>query len=233
MAVLFGCSKLCVPRCAFRFLTIARLVLMAYATLFKSSASLKEKMNKILLLICGVLLSWNANALEVVGVKLPDTAQVGKVNLQLNGAGLRSKLFIIKIHVYVGALYLPQKQTSAEAVIADEREHRMALHILHELSSKKLLGAFNEAIEANHTPAELRALDEQLKLMAQIFDVVREVGTGDIITLDYLPASGTQISVNGKAYGTIAGVAFNRALLKIWLGDKPVQEDLKKALLGG
>ena len=110
---------------------------------------------------------------------------------------------------------------------------RVALHILHELSSKKLFNAFSEAIEANHTPAELAALDAQLKQMAQIFDAVKEVKPGDVITLDYLPASGTQISVNGMARGTIAGAAFNRALLKIWLGSKPVQNDLKKDMLGG
>jgi len=69
--------------------------------------------------------------------------------------------------------------------------------------------------------------------MAQIFDSVREVKPGDIITLDYLPASGTRITVNGTGRGTIAGVAFNRALLKIWLGKDPLQDDLKKGMLGG
>ncbi len=159
-------------------------------------------MKKILLIICGVLLCWNASALEVAGVKLADNAQVGNASLQLNGAGIRTKFFF---KIYVGALYLPQKQTSSEAIIADEHEHRMALHILHELSSKKLFDAFNEAIEANHTAAELATLDAQIKQMAQIFDAVKEVTPGDVITLDYLPASGTQISVNGTARGTICG----------------------------
>ena len=88
-------------------------------------------------------------------------------------------------------------------------------------------------LEANHTVAELAALSPQLKQMAEIFDAVKEVKPGDVITLDYQPASGTQISVNGAARGTIAGAAFNRALLKIWLGSKPAQEDLKKGMLGG
>ncbi|MBI4807983.1 MAG: chalcone isomerase family protein [Nitrosomonadales bacterium] len=187
-------------------------------------------MKKTILLVCGLLLSWNVNALEVAGVKLADTAQVGSTSLQLNGAGIRTKLFF---KIYVGALYLPQKQTLAEAIIADEREHRVALHIVRDLSSEKLLNAFNEAIEANHTKDELTALDAQLKQMAQIFNAVKEVKPGDVITLDYLPASGTQIGVNGTARGTIAGAAFNRALLKIWLGNKPVQVDLKKEMLGG
>ena len=187
-------------------------------------------MKKILLLISSAMLCWNAHALELAGVKLPDHAQVGNVILQLNGAGIRTRLFF---KVYVGALYLSQKQASAEAIIADEHEYRMALHILRDLSSEKVIGSFNEAIEANHTPAELAALDTQLKQMTQIFDTMKEMKTGDVITLDYLPASGTQISVNSIVRGTIAGAAFNRALLKIWLGNKPVQEDMKKGLLGG
>lgn len=186
-------------------------------------------MKKLLLAICCVFLSWNASALEVAGVKLADKAQVGNASLQLNGAGIRTKWFF---KVYVCALYLPQRQTSAEAIIADDHEHRIAMHLMRELSSKKLLNAFNEAIEANHTPAELGVLEPQLKQMAQIFDAVKEVKPGDVITLDYLPASGTQISVNGAHRGTIAGAAFNAALLKIWLGENPAQDDLKLKLLG-
>ncbi|MEO8332569.1 MAG: chalcone isomerase family protein, partial [Gallionella sp.] len=188
------------------------------------------EMKRIVLMGLLLLASASVSALEVAGVKLDDKAQVGAQSLVLNGAGIRTKYFF---KVYVGALYLPQKQVSADAIVADEHEHRVVLHMLRELSSEKLFGAFNEAIKANHTAAELAALDGQLKQMAQIFEAVEEVKPGDVITLDYLPVSGTQISVNGTKRGTIAGAAFNRALLRIWLGSKPVQDDLKKALLGG
>jgi hypothetical protein len=187
-------------------------------------------MKRISLMVCGLLLCGSAGALELAGVKLADTAQIGSANLQLNGAGIRTKLFF---KVYVGALYLPQRQASADAIIADEHEHRVALHIVRDLSSDKLLHAFNEAIEANHTKDELTSLGPQLKQMAEIFNAVKEVKPGDVITLDYQPASGTQIGVNGEARGTIAGAAFNKALLKIWLGSKPAQDDLKKGMLGG
>jgi hypothetical protein len=79
----------------------------------------------------------------------------------------------------------------------------------------------------------MAALDTQIGQMAQIFESVHEVKPGDIIMLDYLPASGTRITVNGAVRGTIAGAAFNRALLRIWLGRNPVQDDLKKGMLGG
>lgn len=184
------------------------------------------------IVLTGLLLlaSASVSALDLAGVHLADKVQVGDASMQLNGAGIRTKWFF---KIYVGALYLPQRQTSADAIIADEREHRMALHILHELSGEKLFNAFNDAIEANHTRAELAALNAQINQMAQIFESVREVQPGDIITLDYLPASGTKITVNGTVRGNIAGVSFNRALLRIWLGSKPVQEDLKRGLLGG
>lgn len=187
-------------------------------------------MKKLACIGAALLLCANVMAVELAGVQIPDSVQLAEQKLVLNGAGLRTKLFF---KIYVAALYLPQKQASAAAILADEHEHRMALHVRHELSSEKLYNAFNDAIVSNQTPAELAALDASLKQMQQIFAAVHEVKPGDVIDLDYLPASGTQISVNGKAYGGIAGAAFNRALLQIWLGDKPVQSDLKKGLLGG
>jgi hypothetical protein len=54
------------------------------------------------------------------------------------------------------------------------------------------------------------------------------------IDLDWHPGGGTQVTIDGKPAGQpIEGEDFYRALLRIWLGDKPVQDDLKKALLGG
>jgi hypothetical protein len=191
----------------------------------------RKKMKKVLLMVGCVLLSWNVNALELADVNLPDKVKVWDANLQLNGAGIRTKFFF---KVYVAGLYLTQKQTIAENIIADGQVHRVALYFKREMSGEKLLSAFNDAIEANNSPAELSEIDAQLKLMVQIFNAVKEVKQGDVITLDYLPAAGTRISINGVAQqGIIPGPSFNRAVLKIWLGNKPVQDDLKKDLLGG
>ncbi len=187
-------------------------------------------MKKIFVLMCCLLLSWNANALEVSGVQLADSAHVGSRDLVLNGAGLRTKLFF---KVYAAALYLTQKQTAANAIIADENPQRVALHMLRNLSDEQLLNAFNEAIAANHTKAEMTTLEAPIKQMTDIFHLRKEIKVGDVITLDYLPGSGTQISLNGTAQGTIAGEIFHHALLKIWLGENPVQNSLKLKLLGG
>jgi hypothetical protein len=63
---------------------------------------------------------------------------------------------------------------------------------------------------------------------------MKQAKKGMAITLDWLPGAGTQMTVDGRYAGApIAGEDFYRALLRIWLGPKPVQDDLKKALLGG
>jgi Chalcone isomerase-like len=187
-------------------------------------------MKKLLLVIGCVLLSWNASALELDGVKLADSVHPGSRDLQLNGAGVRTKVFF---DLYIAALYLGEKTSSAAAVLDDDGEQRMALHLLRDIGASHLLGAFNNAIAANHTAAELSALDASIKEFSSIFNAMDEVKKGQVITLDYLPATGTRVSVDGVPKGTIAGAIFHRALFKIWLGDKPAQDDLKKKLLGG
>ena len=56
---------------------------------------------------------------------------------------------------------------------------------------------------------------------------------GSVIALDYVPDVGTRVTLNGQPKGEpIDGEDFYRGLLKIWLGDDPVDKSLKKALLG-
>jgi Chalcone isomerase-like len=59
----------------------------------------------------------------------------------------------------------------------------------------------------------------------------KAVKEGDVIVLDFT-ATGTQVSLNGKSLGGVEGEVFNKALLRVWLGAKPVDAPLKKAMLG-
>jgi hypothetical protein len=187
-------------------------------------------MKRSLLLVCCVALGWNAFAAEVEGVKLPDTLQVGERVLLLNGAGVRS-MFIFDM--YVAALYLAEKGDSSDAILSGDRARRLEMHMLRDVSSETLSKSFNKSIRLNLAPAELAALDAQLRQMSALFAMMSEAKEGDVLTMDYLPGRGTDISFNDVTIGTIEGAAFNVALLKVWLGNKPVQERLKKKLLGG
>lgn len=178
------------------------------------------------LLLC---LSAGVSASEVAWIKITDSVFLDRHNLQLNGAGVRTK---VSLDVYIAALYLVNKQTTEQAVFADVGEKRIALHVLTGIGTAQMLGALNGAIAANHNSLEISEMATPLAEFSEIFRRMKELNKGDVVALDYLPGRGTWISVNGKLQGTIAGTSFYKTLMSIWLGKYPVQEDLKRKLLG-
>ncbi|MEO6022226.1 MAG: chalcone isomerase family protein [Burkholderiales bacterium] len=187
-------------------------------------------MKKLLSLFLIVLLAAPAFGLEVAGVKLDDTAKVGDASLALNGAGLRTRMFI---KVYVGALYLAKKAAAGDAAISDTGAKRVSLHMLRDLKAEQISSALNEGLVANNSAADIAKLEGKIKEFTNVLNSASNAKKGDVINIDYLPGTGTRISINGDSKGTVAGEDFNRALLKVWLGDKPVDADLKKGMLGG
>lgn len=179
-------------------------------------------------LVLLLLTATAALAAEVAGVKLDDKASVGGKDLVLNGAGVRSRAIF---KVYVAGLYVPEKTSDAASVLKAPAR-RVQLVLLRTLSASQLVEALDDGVKANNSDAELAAVKSQMAELATIMSGFREVREGDVITLDYADGS-TRVALNGDAKGTIAGEAFNRALLKVWLGERPVQADLKKAMLGG
>ena len=175
-----------------------------------------------------MLFSSSLLAAEVAGIKLEERIQPG--DLQLNGAGLRKRLFF---QVYAIGLYLPKKTGSAEEAIASPGPKRVAIHMLRNVGAVEFSEALAEGIRANHDEAAAKALEPRVQELAAIMAEVKEAKKGMAISLDATP-TGTQVLIDGKPAGRpIAGEDFYRALLRIWLGPRPVQDDVKKALLGG
>jgi hypothetical protein len=167
---------------------------------------------------------------EVAGVKLEEKEKVATAELVLNGAGLRKRAFF---QVYAIGLYLPEKKSVVTEVIAATGPKRVAIHMLRDVDADQFSGALADGIKDNHPEAEAKKLEPRLKQLVAIMLEMKEAKTGMRITLDWLPGAGTQVTVQGRPAGApIPGEDFYSALLKIWLGEKPVQLDLKKALLG-
>lgn len=101
------------------------------------------------------------------------------------------------------------------------------------MSSDQFFSTMNEGLRDNHTPEQLSKIDTHLRELEAIFKKVKQAKSGDVITIDFVPAAGTRIAVNGETKGHIIGDALYTALLRMWLGDKPADAGLKKALLGG
>lgn len=178
--------------------------------------------------LLGALLAPSLYAAEVAGVKVEDSLRVGNSELVLNGAGLRSKLFI---KVYVGALYASQKSPTPAALLDSTAPRRMQMRLLRDLGAEALHEALEDGLNSNNTPAELAEIKSQSEQLAGIMKSIGKVKEGDTVAIDF-QADGIAVSLNGEARGKVAGAGFARALLKVWLGDKPVDASLKKALLG-
>ncbi len=163
---------------------------------------------------------------EAAGVRMPDTITVEGKTLKLNGIGLRKKLMF---KVYVAGLYVETPTKAPEAIISSEQVKRMDLRILRSLKASKVTEAIEEGFEKN-SKAQMGALKERLAKFSAMFSDVNE---GDEILMTYVPGKGSSVSIKGVERGTVEGRDFGDALFSVWLGPDPVQEDLKRALLGG
>jgi len=170
-----------------------------------------------------VLAASLALAGEKEGVKMPDTVTVEGKTLQLNGMGLRSK-FIFK--VYVAGLYLQTKGGSAQDIIARDEIRRVDMFMLRDLGKNSITEAIEAGVEKN-SKADLPKLKDRL---AKLNALIGPMKNGQTFRILYVPGKGTSISGNDTV---IPGKDFADAIFNVWLGKSPVDDDLKKGMLGG
>lgn len=182
-------------------------------------------MRRLILAAALSLAAVTASAATVAGTKIEDSVKVGDQNLVLNGAALRKK-FVVK--VYVGALYLPSKQTSAAAILAADAPRRQVMHFLYDVDKGKMAEAWEEGLRDN-TPNASAEVKTAFKTLSTWMEDMKE---GQRIVLTYAPGTGTTVEVNGKTKGTLGGKAVADAILNTWVGPKPGPgADFKKGIL--
>lgn len=168
----------------------------------------------------------SARTLEGVELAEAATARDG-TTLQLHGAGVRSKFFF---DIYVGALYLPRTGQEAEEILAADQPGRIEMHFVYdEVSRERLVKAWRSGFEANNPPGIREAIADRLDRFVDMFPAATG---GDRFTMEYLPGSGTRVAVNGEPRGTVEGGIFFRALLGVFLGPEPPDDDLREGMLG-
>ena len=171
-----------------------------------------------------------AQTVELEGVKLEPAVKVGTATLQLNGAGVRTR---VVFKVYVAGLYVPQKSTSASTLLAQKGARRVAITMLRDVDAESFSKALSDGLHNNHTEAQLAGMKAQIDALNATLKAVGEVKKGDVIHFEYIPDAGTRATVNGLVRGSvIPGEDFFTAVLRIWLGDKPSDAGLKKGMLG-
>jgi hypothetical protein len=189
-------------------------------------------MRLVLAIIAATLLPLAAPAAEVAGVKLDDKVRVApnSPELALNGAGVRTRFFV---KVYVAGLYVTDRKTTAADVLALGGPKRFAMSMLRDVTAAQLSDALNDGFKANDSPADQERYKAQLAELTAIMNALGGAKKGEVVALDYPPEVGTRVQLSGEAKGKpIPDEGFYRALLRVWLGESPVDADLKKGLLG-
>jgi hypothetical protein len=181
---------------------------------------------KVSILLISMGLANAAFSATLAGVTIPDTAIADGTPLVLNGTALRTKSWL-KVKVYVGGLYLPQKAHTVEEVMSQTGPDRVLMHMIYPASKDQFADAWNEGFHDNNMGMS-QAVQSKLVQFLAYFGAAKE---GDVITLDYIPGKGTQISWNGKFRGNIPGEDFHKALLNAFLGPK-LPEEFRNGFLG-
>jgi hypothetical protein len=168
-------------------------------------------------------------AASIAGVEIPQHIQqkVTQHELVLNGAGIRSK-FIFDI--YVGALYLTKRIHNAEQILSDSSAKRISLYFLYDkIEKEKMINGWNEAFEDNLSDTQFASLKPEINSFNAAFGVTVK---DDMVIIDFLEDGTTTVTINQIKKASIKNKNFQRALLSIWLGASPADEDLKEAMLG-
>ena len=176
-----------------------------------------------------LVLGFAAFGKDVEGVKVAETATVEGRNLKLNGAGVRVKnILFVGVNVYVAGLYLETPSNDPDKIISSDGIRRVSMTMLRDLDRKSMVDAVREGFEKN-SKAEMPKLKERLDRF--LGEMKNDFKKGDSFVINYVPGKGTFIAGGGERI-VIEGKDFADALFSLWLGRHPVDDNLKRAMLG-
>jgi hypothetical protein len=167
----------------------------------------------------------NARAAEISGVTLPPSVTYADKQLALSGCGTREmSVFFIDVEIYVISLYLPTPATDAATILAPGTTKLVQLDIVYE-------GSMPDSLPDEwRTRIEDAVSIEMLRTLQGFYERIR---SGDVATIGYTPDNGTTLRINGEAVVSQPGNDLIDTMLRIWLGDSPISDNLKRLLLKG
>ena len=165
------------------------------------------------------------NAGTLAGVTMPDQATVGDKSLTLNGMGLRTAT-MMKVKVYVIGLYLKSKTSNAAEIIKSNRTKRIEMHFVRDVSAKDLTKGWTDGFKNN--TGDLVSIQSEI---SKFNSSMRDMKEGDTLAIDF-DKSHVVVFINDEKIKLIGGATFQQALIRIWLGPKPPNKELKAGILG-
>lgn len=183
-----------------------------------------------LLAVIAALLPPLAQSAEMEGQRYDERITLAGDELQLNGLGMRA---VAWIKGYVAGLYVTQKSSDPAALLAAPGAKRIALRMLREADTQVFVDALHAGLQKNHSAEQMKQFESRMQAFDEAIRAIGAVRPGDAVNLDYLPGKGLQMSLNGQPRGrAIPGKDFYEGVMKIFIGDNPVDKRMKKGLLG-
>lgn len=165
------------------------------------------------------------------GQRFEESTVLGDRTLRLNGLGLRG---VAWVKAFVAGLYVAAPSKDAGQLLAMQGPKRIRLKIMLNAPSHELTKSLTGRIEDHESPEVLAKLSERLARLAGLIDSVGDLKPGDVLDLDFIPDKGVHLRVNDKAVGSaVAGDDLYRAVLKIFVGEHPVDRRMREGLLRG
>jgi hypothetical protein len=157
----------------------------------------------------------------------PPTVSIGPAKLVRNGFGV-CEWGWVGLDLYEAALYLPERTKDAKRIIDLAAEKRIVMRFSRSLSKQQLARAWKAALRANvRDPKPHEAQIERLSSW------MVDVEEGDTLTFTWFPEKGLEVRVGDRKVGTIEDGNFGPVFFQLFLGPKPPDENLKRALLDG
>ena len=184
---------------------------------------MKSKVFTLLLLLPCFLSIAQTN---IDGITFPDTYNAGKDKLVLNGGGTREKLWM---DMYLAGLYLKEKNKDAGSIVSANSSMAIRISIVSGLITSSMM---TEAVEEGFkksTDGKQAIYKEQIEKFKKAFS--DEIKKGDVFDILYTEEK-IIVYKNNLLKVEIAGLDFKKAVFGIWLGTDPVDDDLKKGMLG-
>lgn len=141
-----------------------------------------------------------------------------QTSLVLNGRGTRKAMFF---DLYTCELYLREPTDDAARILGEKGPITVQLEV-HGDPPGSILGAWAAVLK--------RELSD--KMFRKTTMLYRDLEEGDRIQLHYVPENGTTVAINGESLFVDPGRDLIHAVLDQWVGEAPVSDELKEALLG-
>ncbi len=144
--------------------------------------------------------------------------------LVLKGSGPEYFFFI---KVFNAAFYIDE--TVSDKNYLGDTSKRLEVLYAHAVPGKRLAQETRRRIISNTTKEEFEAIRKRVDQMDNYFI---DLKPGDRYALTYICGVGTIFSYNSRVAGTITGADFAKALFAVWIGEHPINQNLKKNLIG-